>query len=253
MLNFTFKINIEDIAKELNVSKRAIEAEVNEAVRNLALGTFYYVQNEATSKLRMLRQKYLDNLYFQEYGNVWVVALTKQALFIENGMRPHSQVPILLKRKYKVALDGSKYRAIPIGRELLKQGSMDPRAQAVFNLIKREFKKRNIPFRKIETDAYGRPKLGILHRLNLSFGLPSPRADYDLLHGLTVIQRKEKRRVIRELLTFRTVSTKHEGYKWMHPGLQGVFLLDKAYEWALSTWDSEVLPALMQRLQQYLK
>lgn len=243
---FTFKIDVEAMAKEMKKTEEEIRATIDGAVRSLAVMTHAKAVEMAGQDLKSLKQPYVAALSFQEIApKIWSVSLSQSALWIEEGMEPHSMVPNLLKRNAKTAKDGSKYRAIPIGKKLLEKGSQDPRAAEVLSFVKKELKERKIPFRSIEKDAYGNPRLGVLHRIDLQYGKPSPRASHDLLSGLTIVQRKnEKGKVERHLLTFRTVSSKHYGWKWNHPGLKGAKIIDKVYDWALKTWENEILPNL---------
>lgn len=247
--SLTFLINVQNVAEELARTQEEIKDSVNVAVNKLAIASYDEAVRLAHERLRSLKPIFLEHLHFYEVTwGLWLIVLDKKARWIDEGMGPYSMVPHLLKRGYKVAKDGSRYRAIPIGKKMLEKGTLDPRAQHILPLVRKELRKRGIPFRKIEKDKYGNPLLGVLHRIDLQAGKPSPRASHDLLAGLTIVQVKNPQgKVERHLLTFRTVSSKHEGWKWQHPGLKGANIFDAVWEFALRKWEMDILPELYRR------
>lgn len=148
-----------------------------------------------------------------------------------------------------IFIHNSRYKVIPFDHG--KSPSMNtPKAQEIVDQIKRELRAVNVPFKKIEYNADGSPRLGKLHTFNFPSERPSRAASHPALSGLSIYQRKlQSGKVKRDIMTFRVVSSKHAGSKWMHPGLEAQNLMDEAFEWAMKTWDNEILPAIMEKFR----
>ena len=133
--------------------------------------------------------------------------------------------------------------------------------------LNKEMKSRFIDFVKIEKDDSGQAKLGLLHKFDIKdkpikqtnspgqgkgpVGQPMQGpTGIPLLQGVRVYQRKVKNKdgsesVKKEIMTFRIVSSKHKSQgRWDHPGLQAVKLMDEAYQWALKTWETAIVPQI---------
>ncbi|MGI0060458.1 MAG: hypothetical protein ACREBJ_11905, partial [Nitrosotalea sp.] len=137
--------------------------------------------------------------------------------------------------------------------------------------VGRALKEQGISLRKIEKDAAGKPKLGILHKLNLAspegfsalnapglFSQPRNQAMADLtglqphegifyLKDAVVTQREqkyttktgaEKTKIKKEVITFRTVSTKHQAEgRWMSPEVKPFNGMEAAFKYAEEEWE----------------
>lgn len=220
--------------------------------------------------------------------NIFVVEIDEAARWIEEGapaksmateewlLSPNGKSP----EKIKTAKDGSKYRAIPFRQAQGKGKSANFKnpMPEVERHIKSALRQKGISLHKIEMDENGQPKIGIIHKLKIQDPGPktkylrqkggkdwysAPRnAEMAKLTGLkphsgifygkdaVVIQRKGPRGgIIKEAVTFRTVSTKHEAEgRWMYPATQPFNSIEAAYEWAQQEWEKTV-----QRLQESLE
>ncbi len=141
--------------------------------------------------------------------------------------------------------------------------------------------RKKIPWGQIERDPNGNPKLGRLHRFNIG---DSPLKDREgagqgrgpigdvrqgpnmrqragggpggggnpFLQGVAVYQNlDDKGKVQRSVVTFRIASSKQQGEAiWDHPGLQPVNIIDKAWDWAMTQVESEILPKLIEKVWQ---
>ena len=249
MSDLRFFIDAQAIAEEFRELKDQVKKAIDEGVKQVASMTYAKTQELANSKLNSTRKKYLDNLTFKEVApSVWVVSLNGPALWIEEGRKAGDLTEDLLKKGFKTAKDGSRYRSIPFDQA--KAPTETPRSALMFaNQVKSELKARKIPYKKIEYNQDGSPRLGRLHTINDIKSLrPSATATYGALSGLTIYQRMTPSgKVKREILTFRTVSSKHKGQKWLHPGLEPKNLMDEALEWSSNIFDKEILPAILER------
>lgn len=246
MANLKFEIDAEAIAKEFAEFALEVEQDLNTAVANLAAITNAKVKEMAQKELHSTRQKYIDALSFAEISpGLWVVSLDESALWIEEGLPEHDMRPDLLKNA-KMSKNGIQYKVIPFNHSVAPSTLTQP-AQEAQAFIKANLKKQGIPFKKIEVNADGSPKVGKLHS-NLNFGGgtqgkgTSQRGD-----GVNIYQNKTASGSIRrDVMTFRTVTSKSDG-KWQYPGLDPKLFLDRAYEEALSLWESEILPDVLKR------
>jgi hypothetical protein len=249
MPNLRFFVDAEAIAKEFGELKKEVEEALTQGVKQVASMTHAKTQELASEKLKSTRQLYLNNLEFKEIEmGIWVVSLDQPALFIEEGRKSGSMIPDLLRRNAKTAKDGSRYKAIPFQHN--KPPSQTPRkSEEIVSLVKSELKARNIPYKKIEYNADGSPKLGRLHVIkDIQSPRPSARASHGVLDSLTIYQTKlPSGKIRRDIMTFRVASTKHEGSKWIHPGMEGKKFMDEALEWAEKIFNDEILPSILEK------
>jgi hypothetical protein len=136
-------------------------------------------------------------------------------------------------------------------------------------------KKKGIPYGKLETDQDGLPKLGKLHSFDILHQplkthegpgqghgpLGSPRqgtTGIPFLQNIRVYQKRikdanGKSKVVKQVMTFRTVSSKQRGSgKWLHPGVEAHNFFEAAEKWALDLWDAKIAPSLLARLEKSL-
>lgn len=249
MSNLRFFVDADAIASEFNELKEEVKKAMEDGVKQVASMTYAKTQELASSKLNSTRKTYMDNLEFKEVApGIWVVSLDEKAMWIEEGRKSGDMTEDLLKKNYKIAKDGSRYKAIPFDQA--KPTSQTPMSARMFaNQVKTELRARNIPYKKIEYNPDGSPRLGKLHTINdISSLRPSARASHGALAGLSIYQSQTKSgNVRRDIMTFRVVSSKHKGSKWIHPGLEAKKFMDEALEWASDIWDKEILPAILER------
>ncbi len=258
-------------AKELNERIRAIADELLiRSAEDLAAMVYNKIVELAQARLRSTREQYLQNLSYDSTGRgAWVVTLKQEALWIEEGMPRHEMIDDLV-RNGKIAKDGSRYRVIPMG---IKKASQTPLgAMPIRMAAMQALKKAKINMKEIEREVDGRPKIGMLHRLDV---MTSPiktaegahqgwgavgsvrqgASGTPFLKGMAVVQRNIQWQaggmLQRQAMTFRVVSTKHKGTgRWTHPGIQAKKLMDEAHAWALKEWDHTIKPEILGLVQQ---
>lgn len=249
MSNLRFFVDAEAIAKEFGDLKKEVESAITEGVKNVASMTHAKTQELASNNLHSLRELYLENLQFEEIENgIWVVSLDKPALFIEEGRKAGDMTEDLLRKNAKISKDGSRYKAIPFDHA--KKPSQTPASANMFvSQVKSELKARKIPYKKIEYNSDGSPRLGKIHSIkDIQSLAPSERASHGALSGLTIYQRKlPSGKIKRDIMTFRVVSSKMKGSKWVHPGMEGKKFMDQALEWAEKIFNDEIMPSILEK------
>lgn len=228
--------------------KEQIKEKVEKGVQSLAAMTHAKVAEMAQGELHSTRHIYMDALGFEQIApNVWAVSLDAQkAGWIENGRKSGPMFDDLLRKNAKVSKEGNRYKAIPFEHSK-PPSQMTGEAQLLVTRIKSALKKEGIPFKKIEKDASGNPRLGKLHTLNIKSAPPTSRSTSPALFGVNIYQHKtSKGNVRRDIMTFRVISDKQRGTgKWEHPGTEPKNFFEKAYNWATRTWETEILPAIL--------
>jgi len=261
-----------DLSAILDLDERLREkAEIalRQAAQDLTTQTHAHILEQVQSKLHSSREKYVKALSFRQINDsTWVVALDPSAMWIEEGMPEHEMIDNLLKsKKTKTAKDGSRYLAVPFQHNK-GPTSQTPAAQDLTATIKKELKKRGIPYGTLEKDASGQPKIGLLHSFDITkepikthhgpgqgkgpigqvrqgmTGIP-------FLQGIRIYQRLTNTpngpKVTRHIMTFRTASSKHKGTgRWVHPGVKAHKFFDEAAEWALKQWEQQIMPKILE-------
>lgn len=258
MSDFKVTINADEVAAQIGQKAEDIKKKLRQSVQGLAGAAHAKVLELAGEKLKTLQSKYKDAVSFEQVDdNLWVVTLDSSARWIEDGHGAWSMYDSLAKSsKAKTSKEGNKYMAIPFEHSK-KPSEQSPRAQRVTDHIRDFLKKEKVPYKKIEYNADGSPKLGLLHRFNTdkSPGLlmkhPSGKAKSPLLQGLAIYQRQdESGKIKRDVMTFRMISEKTKGDgRWEYESRQGVNIFQETHEWAKKTWDNEILPALIESLK----
>jgi hypothetical protein len=248
-----FHVDAEALASQFGELRDQIEADIKKAVGALAetvKARIIDLVNEGEGPnakgLGSTRNIYLSNLSNPEQtgDGVYVISLAEPALFIEEGLKPHDMKPDLLKKGKR----GNKYtyKVIPFHYDKAPQDNT-PYTQNVVNDIRKELKKKNIPFKKIEYNANGSPKVGKLHSFDFGGKIPG-KGNTPVMKGVSVYQTLTKSgNVRRDILTFRTVSSGpgSEG-KWMHPGSDAKKYMDKAMDEAQKIWDDKIWPKIQE-------
>jgi len=266
-----------DISQLANLAENlqpAVEAAMKRAAQELTMATHGHIVEQVQQKLKSTRQKYLDALSFEQISdNAWIISLDPSANWIEDGMEAHEMIEDLLKQGrpnkqkaegsprggIKTAKDGSRYRAIPFEHNK-GQASQTPAQTSLTNMVKSEMKARGIPYGKIEKDAGGQDKLGLLHSFDVSargkgaMPVPVSKVGIPLLNGVRVYQQKVKDKAGKEvtkkaIMTFRMVSTKMKGSgRWVHPGLEAKHFMDAAFQWAVDHWTKVIAPSVIEEV-----
>lgn len=254
--------------------KEKIQGSAQKELENLAKQTHAHIVEQVQKKLHSSREKYLDALSINEVdADTWLITLADKAMWIEEGIEPnHEMIDDLLKSpKAKTAKDGSKYMVVPFEH---KKGptSQTPAAKSLTDTIKAEFKNRNIPYGKLEHDAQGKPKTGLLHQFNIN-NLPLKTGNgvgqghgpigavkqgmtgIPLLRGIRVYQKEVKTpegksKIVKSIMTFRVVSSKQKGSgSWVHPGLEPKHFFEEAVEWALKEWEDKIKDKILMSIE----
>lgn len=254
--------NLGELAKEF---RPTIDKAMADAARDLATMTHAHIVEEVSQKLHSTRQKYLDALSFMQVDeDTYVINLDKPAMWIEEGIPPNKDMldGLLKSSKAKTAKDGSRYLVVPF--EHNKGATQQTPAQTnLTDTIKLEMKKRKIPYGKLETDADGKPKTGLLHSFDI-MKMPLKTSNgpgmgkgkigqvrqgntgIPFLQGVRVYQNKVKDKNGKEsmkksIMTFRVASSKQKGTgKWIHPGLEAKRFFDEAAAWCLSEFENHI-------------
>jgi len=254
------------------------------AARDLSIMGHARAMELARDRLRSRRRLYTDALSMSQVDDsTWFITLNARAMWIEEGKRAGSMLDDLLKSpKAKTAKDGSRYVIVPFRHGPAEQGPESQ--QPIVDAVKAEMKRRGIPWANVERDESGRPLLGRLHSFNVNAPVktgsgpaqgwgavgdvrrgPSTRQlavlgsrDHmtgpahdgtPFLQNVSVYQRDVGGKVKRDIMTFRVASSKHRGQgRWVHPGMEGVKILDQVHDWLSKTWETEVMPRVMQEL-----
>lgn len=267
-----FNIDVSAIEGLEDLPDAAVD-EARKAAQTLAGQIHGKVVQLAQERLHTRRGMYLKGLtHFQIDKDTWCVNLDAGVRWIDDGLDPHSMLEDLLnspkaKRRSK---DGGKYITIPFQHNQPKQ-ALTPAQQSLLATVKKELAKVGATPNKIETDANGQPKLGLVRSMDITRGPKSTRrlkigagpfgepaqgpTGIPLLQGVRVYQKKLKgddgeERVGRFVMTFRTASESHEDQegRWYHPGTPPVSLMEEATRWAVETWEREIGPELIRRI-----
>jgi len=243
---FNIHIDVAELTKEMGALKKEVEQTLIQSARSLASMTHAKLGELATEKLGSLASKYKNEIEFSNpEENLWVVTLKEAAMWIEEGRKGGFQEELLRGKSAKTAKDGSRYAVIPFehSKPLSEQGS---KARELSGQIKAFLKDKGISYKKIEYNADGSPRVGLLHKFDIESARPSARAKDPALKGVSIYQSvAESGQVKRSVMTFRVISDKHraEG-KWFHPGMDGKKLVDQVHDWALREWENTILPSV---------
>lgn len=274
-------LNLDDselrrVAENLKGAQKKIE----KAVGMLAAQAHAHIVDQAQQELHSRREKYISALQPpQEEGSAatWVIALNPEALWIEEGVGSNTEMldKLLDSPKTKTAKDGSRYRPIPFENNKTPTTLKGmPYADQMKQAAKRFLKSQGVPFSMIEKNGDGSAKTGLLHSFEFFPERRHPKKEKDgpgqghgfvgdarrghfengytpFLYGMRVYQREvedaaKKKSIQRSVVTFRNVSSKQDASKmWVHPGLEPKHFFEKAYDWALKEWQTNVAPQLI--------
>lgn len=253
-MSLKFNIDANAIAEQFKAFKLEVEQDLNKAVANLAAITDAKVKEMANQELHTSRQEFMDSLGFEEVSpGVWIISVDESGLFVEEGIDANKDMkPGLLAKDFKVSKDGNRYKAIPFDYGA-PPSTQSPSTMQIVSYLRQQLKKEAIPFKKIERNTDGSPKVGKLHEFD--FGNPRGtmggpgKGNTPVLNGLSIYQTVTKTgNVRRDILTFRTVSSGPGSQgKWHHPGLEAKKFLDRALDWAMKEWEEKILPEVMKK------
>jgi hypothetical protein len=251
MSNLRFHVDVERLSKQFDSLKKDVQQDLTKGVENLATMTHAKTLELAGEELTSLQKMYKDNVEFSNPAeNFWVVTLKEPAMWIEEGRKGGFMEELLNGKSGRTGKNG-KYAIIPFEHSK-NPSEQSAKAYDLAKEIQYELKKKGVNWKKIELNEDGSPRLGRLH----SFNFDNARAiaqkathKNPLTKGVSVYQTKQKDgSVRRDIMTFRVISEKHrnEG-AWVHPGRKGNKIMDKAFDWAMQTWEREILPAIFEK------
>jgi hypothetical protein len=173
-LSFVFDLSSID---NLRDKVERFDAEVNAAAARLSAQAHAHIVEQVQEKLHTTRTKYLQNLKApkQIEDGVFQIKLDAPAMWIEEGLEPHSMIRDLLRKspfgdaksEPKQSKDGATYRVIPF--EHNKTPSMStPAERTLTGALKSALKELKIPYSKIERSETGDLKTGMLHKVDMS-------------------------------------------------------------------------------------
>jgi hypothetical protein len=243
-----------------------------------------HIKEQAAQRLHTRREEYIQALSLESVTQgVYAVTLQPEARWIEDGMEPHNMLEDLLSSdKARTAKDGSKYVVVPFkhSKGETQQTHVERR---ILTAIKKELRRNRIPYKRIEKNPDGSPKVGLIHSLNLAPPHSAPlKQGYEgpkdkvfkgktdspyiggtpYTFGTRIYQHPKKGKdggvlmgkdghpkMERSIFTFRVASSKQAGTgMWDHPGISPLHLFEEAQQWIQQQWDNEVAPEILRSL-----
>jgi hypothetical protein len=269
MADIKVTLDISALSQYLTNFAKEIHKDVEKSIGALAKDVHTNIKEKAQNNLHSFREKYLENLSPPEQIDTftWVITLKSDATWIEEGIpKPYDMKEGLLNTqrpgsagKIKTSKDGHKYRVVPMNQGKTPS-EMSPNTQGqeqmMVDKIRAELKKqmnpftgkKGVPYKQLEYDKHGSPRLGKLHSFDFNSPIPG-KGNTPQLHGVTIFQTKQKDgSTKRSITTFRTVTDKdNQKDKWIHPPVEARDFFQKAREWAEREWESKILPALVDK------
>lgn len=259
MTDLRIDINFDEVLTKYADKQKSVFEDLRMGVKSLQASVHAHVLEEANVKLHSRREQFVEALKVEQIDdNTWVMTIPAKVRWIEDGLPEGSMLPALLRSaKAKTSKDGHRYVIVPFKHNSVsrRQGS-SPSAQMATKLnkmIRSELKKRGVGYQKIDRNANGSPKLGLLH--SFDFGGPkkahwtSPALDGIRIYQSEVTDKKGKKSIQRDVMTFRVASSKHFGLKWERPAMEGMGFLQSAHAFAVREWEQNILPSIIQKHQ----
>lgn len=262
-MSLKFNVDIAKIAADFKEFSLEVQQDLQKAVGELAAMTNTKVKEMAQAELHSSRQDFIDSVGFEEVApGVWVVSVSEDGLWVEEGIPANHDMKEALLKNAKTSKSGTRYKVIPFhyGKAPSTQNLS---TQSLVAHLKMELKQENnkrsksgqekIPFKKIERNSDGSPKVGKLHELdfknpNVMVG-GTGKENTPRLARLSIYQKVTATgNVRRDILTFRTVSSgPASAGKWLHPGFEAKKFLDRAFDWAVNEWEKTILPEVLKK------
>ena len=199
-----------------------------------------------------ITRKYLKNN--SPISRRWDITVKEGESFVCNKILIHNSgfMEELLSGKSSKTGKNGKYAVIPFQHNI-NPTEQSPKAYDLAQEIKYELKKKGVNWKKIEYNQDGSPRLGLLHKFDVETARPvdAQKAHHktSLTKGIRVYQRKDETGKVRKnVLTFRVISERHRGEGlWNHPGRVGNKIFEKGFQWAMETWERDILPAIFEK------
>jgi hypothetical protein len=207
-LAFRFRVDVSQIAESLGTTRDMIEDKVVSAVETLSASAHAYIVNLAkehfsqddfkrqfflgigrygkdahgqSARNPMIDQTVKNVRWNKVTDGIWVVELDENVKWLEEGRQETFMGEWLLKpgaKGVKRAKDGSLYRVIPFKHTESGGGKLGDAQDkpGMVTLIQQAAKKQNVSLSKIERNSSGEPKVGILHKLDITSRTPQTQA-----------------------------------------------------------------------------
>jgi hypothetical protein len=268
---FNVSIDFSDLTNingelEKNLKKIAEQAQYELGVQSHAKGL-----QLAAERLHSRREMFVDAWKMDPKDDAFYLILQAKAVWIDEGLPANYLFQALMDSpKAKTTDNGNKILVVPFTH---KVGS-GPTNTTSYNLelveaVKKEFKKQNIPWQKIQKDDQGRPIHGLIQQVK---GIDTPIKTHEgagmgqgaigeprqghtgisYLKGASLYQTERKDKegksfTERGAITFRTASQNHPE-KFTHPGLEPTNIIESTWDWAINELEKEILPKLFKDL-----
>lgn len=257
-MDFKIEIDAKGIAKEFGKLSQEVEQSVTKAVEAVSLATHARAGEIAGERLKSTKYAYIDALSWKKIGEgFWVVELDmKKAGWIEDGRKSGFMEELLRGKSAKTSARGKKYAVIPFKHNKSQVEGQTTKGENLMGQIKEFLKEKNISHDKLELNADGSPKRGLLHKFDIDSAKPSLKAKYPALKGVSIYQREHidpdtgEKKVKKDVMTFRIITEDHKAEgKWNHPGSKGAFIIDEVYQWASTYFDTVALPQVLEKFK----
>lgn len=259
-MKLDFEIQISDVLKNATEKvKKRIEKDLQSAVKVLGREGIKKANELASEKLEGgLENMYQDNLYMEQVSdNMVVIGIRPEVGFIEHGQRG-GFMEYLLKNA-KTSKKGVRYKTIPFRHNVAgKSNQSSGDNNDLVNELKTFLRSKGQPYsktRNLALDANGSPRIGRINSWDIKDmrgkGKKSVKELSRNLQGVSVYQNFNKKtgRVERNIMTFRVITDKHRGHKWMKKGTQGTKILEETRKWIEETWERDILPNLKSKYE----
>lgn len=251
MSDISFKLRVEQLGKSLENLAPRIEAEINQAIHNLASAAYSSIVNkiQSMSMNTKNRKDYLKSLKFHSLGdNSYLIYLDGEwPNKLESGFGAYSIRDQLLKSKkivgvgsrsgdpwVRTAEDGHKYAAVPFEHRPFGSQSGDL-SKDIKKLIGQNVLGHKQAISKIWKDLDGKPVHGKVATVR--------EAENPNLVGLTKYQHVHDSGKVSSLyVTYRMVS--ETGKDWVHPGHSGYGLFKEVQDFVEKEMDNIIMTLL---------
>lgn len=246
-MSFKVNVNNSSLGSLSDSLKEKFMTELKNIIDQSANAAMSHAVSLADEKLKSRKMQFIQNLEIQKHSDLSVsLTLKSPARWINDGVEgPYDMRDTLLKRGYKTSKEGHKYRSIPF-KQSKAPSNMSPREMEVNKILQAALKQKGIPYKKIEYNNDGSPKMGRLHTMDIASPKPTPTAKSPALSGLNIYQNKTMSgKVEREAMTFRTISEKGRGTSWMNPGTAPTNIMEQTAEWLKKEIAEVIIPSLL--------
>lgn len=237
-VTFDLQDSLDKVSKNLENLPLAIEAEFNQAVKDIAYAAYASIMAKAQAELNSTRQDYLKGLDITDLGdNSYLISLDGiWANKIEDGFASYDLTEVLLRSNKIVdvgrrtgypwvqeAKDGHKYAYVPMQRNPHSKAPKNAdMAAAIREMTAMNAKGRKQKLTATFKDALGNPLEG-----KVAMGKSTdPRLDNLVKYQKAYTNDKGKQTTQSIYINYRCVS--ENGKSWIHPGYKGLLAFQAA-------------------------